>query len=379
MVESDGTLLGSYFNYPAVRTTGYSPVQASWRWYDDASSITPTSPLAAEDTAPIDVSNENEIKLRTSIHEVEGASGSNVDFGIQYSEYADFGDGGSWITASSSCQANSTWCYVDGAGVDGALIDAKVLSDSDACTGGSGNGCGQHNEGTTTISTLTQPASSHMEFEFTIKSAGPRVNSVYYFRVYDIANDEAVFASSSYPSLVTEGASLTFTLSGIAASQSVEGITTDIPTTATSIGFGSLPIGSEFEAAQTVGISTNATEGYQILMYGTGDLLNSYGEAIDPITGTNAAPIAWAAGCSISATGCFGYHSGDDTLSAGSARFSASDTYAQFSTTTAEEVVYSSIPVIAESTDVVYKLQVNDLQEAGQYETGITYIAMPVF
>jgi len=243
---------------------------------------------------------------------------------------------------------------------------------------GVGDGCGTYNEIATSTSTHAQPSLSNMEFEFTLKPLNPRVNAVYYFRMYDVTNDVSVSASSSYPSIQIEGSSLVFTLNGLNSGVSTEGITTDATTTAVAIELDSLAFDSEIEAAQRGTIDTNATEGYQILMYTDQDLTNTYGATIPTVTGTNAVPTGWTTGgCPASATGCFGYHAGDDILQGNNTRFGANDSYAAF-TTTPQEVMYKSIPA-SESYDMVYKIQVGQGQPSGDYQSTITYIAIPVF
>jgi hypothetical protein len=74
-----------------------------------------------------------------------------------------------------------------------------------------------------------------------------------------------------------------------------------------------------------------------------------------------------------------GYHTSDDTLEGGSTRFSAIDTYAQISTTSPDEISYSSQPVANEVTDVVFRIYVRQLQEAGDYEARMMYISVPMF
>jgi hypothetical protein len=74
-----------------------------------------------------------------------------------------------------------------------------------------------------------------------------------------------------------------------------------------------------------------------------------------------------------------GYHTGDDTLQNGSTRFSAVDTYAGFSTTTLEEIGYSSQPVVGDTVDVIFRIFRRELQDAGQYETNIVYVSVPIF
>jgi len=216
MVEHDGTLLDGYEVYPVVRTASYTPVITNWRWYDDEGSLTPVSPLAGEKVAPSVVENGEVLKLRVGVTEVEGAPGENIKFNLQYSEYPDFREGVT-LTATSSCEGNSLWCYADGAGEDGAALDTAVLSGGDVCVGGVGVGCGSVNEAQGVSSIYNQPVYSTSEHEFTLRHDGARVNTVYYFRLVNATNGIGLTASSSFPSLSTEGAILTFTISGIAA------------------------------------------------------------------------------------------------------------------------------------------------------------------
>lgn len=377
MVEADGTPLDGYINYPTLRTTGYTPVINDWRWYDDELNITPTTPLASENTAPVDVANTDVVKLRTVVSEVESASGVNVKFALQFSQYSDFSDGGEFVTSTSSCTASSTWCYSDAAGVDNDTIPSSVISSADSCVAAVGTGCGTHNETPDDASTKNQPANSNMEFEFTIEQVNPRVNSVYYFRLYDVGAGDPVLASSSYPSVVTAGPTLVFGIAGVDANQSIAGIVTDATTTATAIPFGAMTFGTDYKAAQQISVDTNATQGYQILMYSTQQLTNTYGDEIPAITSSNDSPAGWLVACTGAEIGCFGYHTTDATLFGASSRFSPTDSYAALSTT-AEEIMFSSIPAV-DSHEIVYRVQVSEIQPAGDYETEIVYIAVPVF
>lgn len=111
----------------------------------------------------------------------------------------------------------------------------------------------------------------------------------------------------------------------------------------------------------------------------TTDLMLPTGATMKNVTGTNAVPVSWNTGCAPEATSCFGYHTGDDTLQDGSTRFSAIDTYAGFSTTTLEEISYTSQPSIGDTTDIVFRLLIRNLQDAGVYETNIMYVTIPMF
>jgi hypothetical protein len=379
MVDADGTPFTDYNFYPVIRTVGYEPLVTNWRWYDDENNATPSSPRAGENIAPSNIENQNTVKLRLVLRESSGANGVNVKFAVQYSEYADFSQGVRTLTSTTSCQANSLWCYGQGAGVDNAIISSAVISNADACTGGVGNGCGTYNEGTSTVNaTLDQLAFADTEFEFTIKHAGARTNAVYYFRLYNITYDEVVGVANTFsnPSLVTEGAALTSSVATVPAGTTIAGVVTDVEATPTAITFGSLPFDTNWEAAQQISINTNATEGYQLLAYATQNLLNSYGDPIPPITGTNAVPVSWATGCSSAATGCFGYHTTDATLEGGSGRFAPLDSFALLSTTP-QEVMYSSRPTV-DVEYMLFRIKITPEQAAGDYVAEINYIAVPV-
>jgi hypothetical protein len=380
MIESDNTKLDGYLQYPQVMTASFTPRTQNWRWYDDEINETPVTTLAAENVAPIDINTQQAVKLRVTAKEIKNISRDDVRFKLQYSEYANFSTVND-VTATSSCIATSTWCYANGGGVDNTKITTGTLSDAESCVAGVGNGCGTHNETPTYLTGFRHSGNTSVEYEFTIQSIAPRVNRVYYFRLFDIAQGIPVTANTSevYPSLVTKGAALTFTMAGLASTTVTEGVTLDVDSTPTSIAFGSVPQDTMFEAGHRLTVDSNGTEGYKVMMMMNGELLSSSGSTIKQITGTNAVPTAWNTGCDVGALSCFGYHSGDDTLENGSTRFSALDTYAKMSTTTLEEVLFSSQPVANETNDIVFRIFVRQLQDAGQYVSKIQYISTPLF
>lgn len=376
MVYADDSELAGYTYYPTLRTTGYTPIINTWRWYDDVSNETPSNPLAGELVAPIEISNQDVIKLRVLVSEVENAVGTNVKFALQYSQDPLFSAGGTYLVATSTCTATSTWCYADGAGIDNDLIQNSVLLASDPCTAGSGVGCGTHNEAATTSSLLTQPASSNMEFEYTLRQAAARVNGVYYFRLIDVATDQPLIASSSYPSLLTEGAQLVFSVNGLSAGVTTAGETIDATSTSNQINFGHILPNETLETGQQISVVTNATEGYQVFLFSDGDLTDAYGNVIEAITSTNETPASWSTTCS-GTQSCIGYHSTDAVLADGSTRFAPLDSYAALDTVP-KEVMSATFPT-NDQHDIVYKLFVSDQQDAGNYLTNLTYIAVPVF
>lgn len=218
------------------------------------------------------------------------------------------------------------------------------------------------------------------EFEFTLTHFDARSNVTYFFRLYDVGRDAPVGASmtTSYPSLSTQEAVLTFSIEGVSSGVETEGVTADVTTTATALPFGSLTLGVPKNAVQRLVVSTNASEGYQILAFERQDLISTTGSTIEDISGTNIAPVSWSTGCSAVAESCYGYHVGDNTLVGGSNRFLANDTYAPLTGSLAE-VAYSSGPVTDEATDIIYRVNVEAGQPAGKYESKIVYIIIPVF
>ena len=255
-----------------------------------------------------------------------------------------------------------------------------MISDADSCVAGVGVGCGTHNESANPAGvTFDQTALTSTEFEFTIKHDGARSNRVYYFRLFNLTYNEPVGVADtfSYPSLVTEGAALGSSLTSISSGTTVAGVVTDVATTPTAISFGSIPFNTDWEAAQRINISTNATQGYQVLLYADQQLTNNVGDSIPAITSTNAVPAGWSTACLSAASGCFGYHSTDATLDGGSARFSPLDSYARLETAP-REVMYSSIPTTGETADIVFRIRVGNTQPAGDYSTDLTYISVPV-
>ena len=379
MIRSDGSELDGYLHYPQIQTAGFSPVTKNWRWYTDVENETPVSPLAAENTAPTNIGIDDTLTLRVTVREQSNVNGLNTKFALEFSEDISFANP-TVLVATSSCAENSLWCYVDGGAVDNSLISTTVLSDNDGCASGTGNGCGTHNESAQYVVGNSHGAQQSQEYSFNLIHAGARVNAVYYFRLVNAATAVAVplDTDESYPSVVSGASSLTFSVAGLPSGTSTAGIITDATTTATDINFGDLTFNTDSIAAQRITVETNATEGYQVLKYVTQQLLNSYGVEIASVSSTNAVPGSWTGSCAAAAaTGCVGYHTTDAVLSGGSTRFGAVDTYAGLSTEPVE-IMFTSLPV-SDSIDIIYRVQVSEMQPAGDYVTDIVYLAVPVF
>ena len=378
MVRDDGSVLEGYFNYPQIRTAGFRPVTKNWRWYNDPLNETPTSPLAAENTTPANIEIGDTVAVRLTVDELSNVAGPDTKFKLQFSDDSSFANPVD-VVATSSCLETSMWCFFDGGGEDNELITTTLLSDNEGCSGGTGNGCGTHNESPLYSTGHLHGAGRALEYSFTLKQVNARVNAVYYFRLINLLTGAPVETGDGegYPSVLSGASSLTFSVAGLPAGTTTAGVVTDATTTATDVNFGSIPFNTDFVAAQRISIETNATEGYKVLQYASQELTNSYGVTIDSIPASNLTPDSWVSACSALVTGCVGYHTTDAVLSGGSTRFGANDTYAGLSTVPVE-IMFNSLPKPG-SIDMVYRIQVTEQQPAGDYVTDITYLAVPVF
>lgn len=354
----------------------FTPKSQNWRWYDDENDETPTFSLAAENVAPANMADQNIVKLRFTIKDTANATSTNTKFKLQFSEYSDFSQGTNDVVEIGNCLGNSLWCYAAGAGADNTVITTRVLSDSAACAGGVGDGCGTHNTSGTSTSALVAKSATAMEYEFTIRQSGAQANMTFFFRAFDTVQNKPVPVNigKTYPSLSTAGANLTLSVEGLPALTSTQGVVTAVSTTPAGIPFGNLSFDAEVAAAQRLTVTTNATQGYQIFILQRQGLLGP-GE-IAPVEAINEAPAAWAIPGGVS--GAFGYHSGDATLAGGSTRFAPYNTYAKLETMP-KEVAYSSVPVTNEITDIIFKTQITNQQEAGAYDSAVAYIIVPTF
>ncbi len=185
---------------------------------------------------------------------------------------------------------------------------------------------------------------------------------------------------------------LTFTISGVASGQANAndpGVTS-ITTTATTIPWGTLGIGTASSTArQDLAVTTNATNGFTVTVWQDQNLTSSTGADIDIFKdGTNGSPAAWTAPAgtldSEATYGHEGITSEDATLSGGDT-FGTALYDAVGSSTSRLPVFYHTGPADGTTADkgatkIGFKIQINALQEAGtDYTQALTYIATPTF
>jgi hypothetical protein len=184
--------------------------------------------------------------------------------------------------------------------------------------------------------------------------------------------------------------SFTFTITGMATSTAVNGLTTTGSTSPTTINFGRIIAGSGNAEvlSQRLNVTTNANSGFTVTVAQDSNLQSSNGSDIDSfIQGayTNI-PALWptlTTNISDENTwGHWGLTSSDDInaseFSTGGTKFVAASTTprAIFSHTGSADGTTANIG----STTVGYKIEISPLQEAADdYTTVLTYVATPTF
>jgi len=165
---------------------------------------------------------------------------------------------------------------------------------------------------------------------------------------------------------------LSFTIAGVATAQTVNGATTNVTTTGTTVPLGALTTGSNRIAAQDLTVGTNAQGGYTVTVRYTGTF-TSGANTIADFSGTNATPATFTA----AGTPGFGYTTNDATLGTGSAGRFSSNNWAAF-TTSPLEVAYNAAPV-SETTRVGYQAGIASTTSAGSYSTTVVYVVTPTY
>jgi hypothetical protein len=184
-----------------------------------------------------------------------------------------------------------------------------------------------------------------------------------------------VFTSGQSVSLTVDP-SLSFTIAGVASSQTVNGATTNVTTTATTVPLGTVTASTNVIGAHDLTVTTNAGSGYAVnVRYSAAPTSGS--DTIDDHTGTNASPTAFSA----AGTEAFGYTTNDSSLGTGTAdRFSSSggNKWAAF-TTSNVEVAYSGSAVSSETTRAGYQVGIAGTTPAGNYTNTVIFTATPAY
>lgn len=167
---------------------------------------------------------------------------------------------------------------------------------------------------------------------------------------------------------------LTFTITGVASGQTVNGATTNITSTPTAINFGNTVTPSvKGVSAHDLQVATNATGGFSVHLRQTGAFTNGT-TTITPWTGTNAAPTTFPA----AGTLAWGYTTADSSLAGGTAtRFTSASNWAGMPTV--NELVMDNTAGGSQTTRVGHQLGVASTTPAGNYSTTLVYTATGLY
>src|SRR3989344_3163382 len=173
----------------------------------------------------------------------------------------------------SSITSGNAFTYTHCRGTNGLATDTVVSIEIGSNATSSGTGDSQ----------LVNPSDSGSR-EITISAGGDSAK----LRVA-IIEDVAVTASVD--------TSLTFTVSGLATSTDVNGVSTTGETTATEMNFSNLALTTQYTLGQQLAVATNAVNGFVVTVHADQDFQSNSGATIDFFRdgARNTTPAAWAA------------------------------------------------------------------------------------
>lgn len=248
------------------------------------------------------------------------------------------------------------------------------------------------------VTTPAAQSNQTMSMNFTGVTNPSTINTTYYVRSTSYSDTgstvidgptSAAFAildTTSIAVSATVDSALSFSVAGVSTGGSFNGGSGNInvTSTATTIPFGALAVGTPKIAAHDITVSTNAQNGYTVTASASATPpLTSGANDIDVFTGTNASPATWSAPAGSSAntnTGFFGYSTEDASLCIGTAtRFTAGGAKWAGTSTTGQEVICSPTGVTSETVRLGWETQINNIQPAGAYTGTVSLIATPTY
>ncbi|PLX27098.1 hypothetical protein C0583_05130 [Candidatus Parcubacteria bacterium] len=190
---------------------------------------------------------------------------------------------------------------------------------------------------------------------------------------------------------------LEFTITGMASGSNVNGINCDETTTSTTTPFGTLDLNATSTVCQQLNVTTNAYEGYTVTVEQDQELTSDSGSNINSFnnspngTGSTTAQTWTSPTNTLDAYHTYGHMgltSDDQDLNSlgGYNDFYNSGTplYAGLSGTSPMPIMHHNGPSDGSTQNiglahVAYSVEIASLQEAGDYENTLTYIATPTF
>ncbi len=253
------------------------------------------------------------------------------------------------------------------------------------------------------VTTPASQATQAMFLNFTGITNPSGINSTYYVRSTTYSDTGstiidgttvAAFAVLDTTSIAVSASvdpTFSFSVAGVSTGGNFNGGTGNInvTSTATTIPFGTVVVGTPKIASHDVTLSTNALSGYTVTastsatISGNPPLVSGAVNNIDTFTGTNATPTTWSAPAGTVAsvnTGFFGYSTEDSALCTGTAnRFTSGGAKWAGPTTTGAEITCNATGISTITTRLGWELQVNGVQPPGAYTGTVILIATPTY
>lgn len=254
-----------------------------------------------------------------------------------------------------------------------------------------GGGFDEATYATTTIGQITIPAYSASGHKITITTRDTDGTEIE-------TSDVIVYPMAAVEVSATVDASLTFAISGTTGT--INGTSTTVTATPTTIPFSNLTVGTPAIGAQQLSVTTNAASGYSVTVQQDGELTSGAGATINNFNnapngqGSSTEGVAWAAPAgtlNIDRTyGHFGLTSDDDSLDGslfadeGDNDPFDSNEWAGMNGTNPIQVMYHTGPADGSTAgvgqaNVAYAVQIDALQEAGDYTANLTYVCTPTY
>jgi len=214
---------------------------------------------------------------------------------------------------------------------------------------------------------------------YVIRIAGTQTNNA----------DTRVAIVSNVTVTASVDTSLTFTVAGVASGTTINGVTTTLPSTATALTFGTLPLNSPVTMGQQLTLATNAQNGFTVTVVENQDLTSQTGAKIYLFSNGNvtSTPSPWTSPTNVldspNTYGHFGLTSNDADLNAG--EFTSATFVGNFQSTSSRAVFHHTGPADGSTQNkglasVAYRIQITALQAAAtDYTNILTYVATPVF
>ncbi len=249
---------------------------------------------------------------------------------------------------------------------------------------------------TLTAPTSGTPAAAGATLQITIGGAHQIVNPAVGSYKINIGGTMADAADTmvAIVSQVTMSAavdtSFTFTVSGVASGQSINGeaVNTSTTTTATAINFGTLAPNTDYVAGQSLAVTTNAVNGFTVTVQENQRLTSSNGAQIHMFYNDDATstPAAWANPTgSLSSTTTWGHYGITSEDDINTNEFGHGTPKYAGNILTARPVFSNNGPADGSTADkgatrVGIRIRVTSLQQAAKdYTNTLTYVATPVF